>query len=382
MPDTSPILSLPYIQPSQAQKHVTHNEALRRLDVLAQTVVLDRDRSVPPAAPTAGDSHIVASPGVAAWAGQDQSIATFDGETWQFIAPLPGWVAQIITENHAVRFDGVAWAAQQPDTENLTGVGIATQSDSTNRLAVSAAATLLSHAGAGHQLKINKSAATDTASLLFQSGWSGRAEMGIAGSDRFSVKVSSDGANWVTGLEIDPDTGKITFPAGAVIDGALSGNAVQQSPDDITPGRVMRADYGYGPGNLLGSVGLSGGTPTGAVIERGSNTNGDFVRLADGTQICTHTLPLGFFDATRIEATWTFPAGFAAAAGLYLGGTFDVAAFNAGVTGPGIADVTGLRFDTITATSALAQIYRISGAAGFASGDGTACRLLAIGAWA
>ena len=32
MPDLSPILSLPLMQASQAQKHVTHNEALRLLD--------------------------------------------------------------------------------------------------------------------------------------------------------------------------------------------------------------------------------------------------------------------------------------------------------------------------------------------------------------
>lgn len=37
---------------------------------------------------------------------------------------------------------------------------------------------------------------------------------------------------------------------------------------------------------LLGAVSQSAGVPTGAVIERGSNSNGDFVRFADGTQIC------------------------------------------------------------------------------------------------
>ena len=40
MPDTSHALSLPLIQPSQAQKHVTHNEALRILDAVVQLVVI------------------------------------------------------------------------------------------------------------------------------------------------------------------------------------------------------------------------------------------------------------------------------------------------------------------------------------------------------
>lgn len=38
---------------------------------------------------------------------------------------------------------------------------------------------------------------------------------------------------------------------------------------------------------LVGTVSQSGGVPTGAIIERGSNANGDYVRFADGTQVCT-----------------------------------------------------------------------------------------------
>ena len=61
-------------------------------------------------------------------------------------------------------------------------------------------ATLLTHAGGGHQLKINKAGPGQTASLLYQTDWSGRAEMGLAGGDNFSVKVSADGATWAEAL--------------------------------------------------------------------------------------------------------------------------------------------------------------------------------------
>lgn len=44
-------------------------------------------------------------------------------------------------------------------------------------------------------------------------------------------------------------------------------------------------------GSVLGPVSQAAGMPTGAVIERGSNANGEFVRFADGTQICTGTFP-------------------------------------------------------------------------------------------
>ena len=45
----------------------------------------------------------------------------------------------------------------------------------------------------------------------------------------------------------------------------------------------------YHTGNLLGTVSQSGGVPTGSIIERGSNANGEYVRFADGTQICTNS---------------------------------------------------------------------------------------------
>jgi len=76
MPDTSHALSLPLIQPSQAQKHVTHNEALRILDAVVQLVVIAADQSGPPTAPQSGDRYIVAPSGVGAWLGHDGDIAS------------------------------------------------------------------------------------------------------------------------------------------------------------------------------------------------------------------------------------------------------------------------------------------------------------------
>ncbi|WP_353618908.1 hypothetical protein [Tropicibacter sp. R16_0] len=66
----------------------------------------------------------------------------------------------------------------------------------------------------------------------------------------------------------------------------------------------------YGTDDVVGSVSQSGGTITGAVIERGSNANGEYVRFADGTQICWHVLDLVGGGDVTISANWTFPAGF------------------------------------------------------------------------
>ena len=61
MSDTTTHLLLPYILAAQAQKHVTHNEALRILDGLVQLSVLDRDLTAPPGSPAEGDRDIVAA---------------------------------------------------------------------------------------------------------------------------------------------------------------------------------------------------------------------------------------------------------------------------------------------------------------------------------
>ena len=59
MSDLSPNLSLPYLAPAQAQKHVTHNEALTLLDAVVQLAVASRSQSEPPVDPAPGARYIV-----------------------------------------------------------------------------------------------------------------------------------------------------------------------------------------------------------------------------------------------------------------------------------------------------------------------------------
>ncbi|TRD20709.1 DUF2793 domain-containing protein [Palleronia caenipelagi] len=288
MSDLSPILQLPLLMPSQAQKHVTHNEALVRLDVLVQLVVEGFDAPAPPSIPAEGEVHVVGAGAGGDWTGQDGAVAAFTGGGWLFLPPCDGWLA-IERGTGALRvFQGGAWAA--PALGNLPMLGINASADTSNRLTVAADATLLTHSGSDHRLKVNKAGTSNTAVLLFQSDWSGRAEMGLAGEDAWSIKVSADGSVWQTALRVDPASAHIT------------GEAVQAAPDDITPGRLMRADFGYGPGNLIGSVSQSGGLPTGAVIEAGAG----YVRWADGTQICT-----GSFAETGLSLSTASAGGFA-----------------------------------------------------------------------
>lgn len=452
MSQSSSRLALPYIQPAQAQKHVTHNEALGRLDFLVQLTVESFDAITPPASPEEGEIWALGTGAVDDWAGHDGELAGWLNGGWLFIAPAKGWLAAQDTELKI--WTGTLWSAiGVADLQNLPGVGINAASDPVNRLSISSAATLFTHEGAGHQLKLNKAGAADTASLVYQTGFSGRAEMGTAGNDDFTVKVSADGTTWTDALVAQGTDGRIKLPGGAhLADGAaaapalgfsaegdsglwragnqaigigtsgtervrvtdegisvtgrLTGTAVTQSAIDNTAGRMLKTgDFGigtaitltadddldtltgaglyynpdsancagnnypvasagmvsnqrhtatqwvqhfvsgggaqtaaalqqftrsygasgWGPwvavlhqGRIVGTVEESAGLPTGAIIERGANANGSYVRFADGTQICTITITdtlainVPFFGGNRCgNQTWVFPASFA-----------------------------------------------------------------------
>lgn len=285
MSQISPRLALPYLQPSQAQKHVTLNEALQQLDAIVQLSISGFDATTPPAAPEAGEVHALGTGASGLWAGQDGRLALWQGSGWQFLSPQEGWLAWDLTSGGLRLWQGSGWQGLH---DGLAGLGIGTAADATNRLSIASDASLFSHDGAGHQMKLNKATDSDTASVLFQSGWTGHAEMGLAGDTDFSLKLSADGSTWVTVLRADP--------GGVQLEGTARGSAVQSGALDHGPGKLALAEHTYGPGNLLGSVGLGAGQPTGAVIETGSTADGRYTRWADGTQICTKTLSFAAED--------------------------------------------------------------------------------------
>lgn len=110
MSETTPLLALPLIAAAQAQKHVPHNEALEKLDALTQLAVLDRTRVSPPAAPLAGDRHIVAAGASGVWAGRDGALALHTGEGWSFLTPRAGWRAYVAAERVTLIHTGTGWS--------------------------------------------------------------------------------------------------------------------------------------------------------------------------------------------------------------------------------------------------------------------------------
>jgi Protein of unknown function (DUF2793) len=206
-------LALPYIMAAQAQKHITHNEALRKLDAIVHISVLDRDLAAPPPSPGEGNRYLVAASASGDWTDHTDDIAAYQDGAWAFYTPNAGWVAWIADENILMIWDGASWTTVGVQSVNpVSMVGIEATADTTNRLSLASEASLFNHAGTNHRLKINKASAGDTASQLFQTGFSGRAEIGTTGDDDFHFKVSNDGTTWHESIVISAATGVPRLP--------------------------------------------------------------------------------------------------------------------------------------------------------------------------
>ncbi|MGO4704509.1 DUF2793 domain-containing protein [Microvirga sp. 2MCAF38] len=219
-------LNLPLLAAAQAQKHVTHNEALAALDALVHLAVIERGRTAAPASPAEGDRYLVGSASTGDFSGHDGEIAFFDLGAWRFLKPRKGWRAYVEVEERIVVYDGLLWrdlGYYSRELGNLDRIGIGTSADDVNRLAAKLNATLFTarasaEGGTGDlRFVLNKSAQANVLSQLYQDGYSGRAETGLIGSDDYKVRVSPDGAQWRDAMSVDCQSGIATFPYGVTV---------------------------------------------------------------------------------------------------------------------------------------------------------------------
>lgn len=214
-------LDLPLLLASQADKHVSYNEAMLALDVCVQLTLVSRDASAPPAEPTEGDCYIPKPPATGAWSGFNNQLIAFQSGSWQPVTAKTGWLGWLLDEAINIRYDGSTWQAVPvvSSVNPIDKIEINTTADATNRLAVKSEAVLLSHPDetiGNLCVKLNKSQPSSTSSLLFQTRWSSRAEIGLLGSDDFAVRVSPDGATFKTALSVDGTSGGLKAHSGLI----------------------------------------------------------------------------------------------------------------------------------------------------------------------
>jgi hypothetical protein len=268
----SPNLHLPYLDANQNQKTVTHNAALTALDALVNCQVQSAALAAPPGSPGDGQCWIVASGGTGAWAGHDLNIAAWQDGAWTFYPPSKGMLAYNDAQSALLVWTGSAWASLASLLANLmvSALGIGTAADPANPLSATLNNALFNALGTGAggsgdvRVKLNKQAAGNTASFLFQDGFSGRAEIGLSGDDDFHFKVSPDGTTFHEGIRLAAASGALTPVTYAVA--ALPAG---------TAGAIVFASDGRKAGEGAGA-----GTGVLAIY-----SNGAWRRLSDDTAV-------------------------------------------------------------------------------------------------
>ncbi|MEE2567107.1 DUF2793 domain-containing protein [Hyphobacterium marinum] len=269
--ETTANLSLDYLMPAQAQKHVTVNESLRRLDALVQMSAASRSTTAQPATPEDGAVYILPDSATgSAWDSHpDGTLAYFRDGEWEMLEPGPGWRAYVADENRMLVFDGNTWietASLATEFHNLARLGIGTGADAANPFSAKLNAALWTAQSSGEggtgdlRYVLNKETAENVLSLLFQSGWSGRAEVGLVGDDNLGVKVSADGSAWLQALAIDRSTGRVSAGLGldtaALNGGPLGGlrNTVINGGFDVWARGDSQSASGFGSADRFSFV--------------------------------------------------------------------------------------------------------------------------------
>jgi len=110
MSETTHRHTLPYIMPSQAQKHVTHNEALRQMDVLSHLNLKGVDMNAAPETPQNGDAYSVGDAPEGLFANHAGCIAAFTDGAWMFYPRVLGMIAYDETDGKLIVYGAQGWS--------------------------------------------------------------------------------------------------------------------------------------------------------------------------------------------------------------------------------------------------------------------------------
>lgn len=198
MPETMK-LTLPLLSPAQAQKHVTVNESLTRLDGLVQLALSSIDAIVPPISPDEGEVHSVGAGATADWAGQDGRLAIFVNGGWVYLTPAAGWQGWSIPAGTRVQYDGAAWVAGA-GALSANGAGFVHRS------------VELDHAVSGGATSVVTGMIPDgavvygiTGRVLTAIGGASAFEVGVSGAtDRYGSGIGTGAGAWLRGITGSP----------------------------------------------------------------------------------------------------------------------------------------------------------------------------------
>ncbi len=185
----------------------------------------------------------------------------------------------------------------------------------------------------------------------------------ISDTDLGTYSTYISGLRSISDTEASPDS--VVFPTLGAIAGAS---------DRVYQRRYWRT-------NVIGSVGQTSGIPTGELFETATNANGLYYRTTDGFQVCRARIVPGYFNATRLATSWTFPAAFHSLSSYSFGATFST--HNNSNAAAGLADTVIRQCQVMSrgrSTTSI-DIHVLSPTYSFVSGDVVWLDIWAIGRW-
>ncbi|HEY0600841.1 DUF2793 domain-containing protein, partial [Brevundimonas sp.] len=267
--DQTARLGLPYLAAGQMQKHVTLNEALTRLDALVQTAVVSCTEPAQPADPSDGALYILPAEATGSeWTGRAAgTLIRAETGGWSAVEAPDGLVVLVVDAGELLVRHGGAWVslgARLEAVQNLSRLGLGTTADPANPFAARLNNALWTARATGEggdgdlRLTLNKEGAADVLSLLFQSGYGGRAELGLIGDDDLRLKVSSDGSTWRDAWSVDRASGQVSFDLGATRRAVTVMTSGGSYPVPAWARTIEAVAVGAGAGGGAGASGASG----------------------------------------------------------------------------------------------------------------------------
>ena len=211
-------LGLPLVQPAQAQKHVTVNEAFARLDALSQ-ITLAGSGSVAPVTATEGALFAVEAGASGDWAGEAGRLALFLNGGWLFVTPQVGWRGWRADTGVAVAFDGVDWVPGG-GAFSANGAGFVQRSIEVDHSITAGASSLVPGF-----IPANATVYGITGRVLSDIGGASSLEIGVAGSsNRYGSGIGVSAGAWLRGITGNPlayyaDTDVVVTASGGNFDG-------------------------------------------------------------------------------------------------------------------------------------------------------------------
>lgn len=237
MSDQSSNLQLPYLAQGQAQKHVTVNESLLRLDAIVQLSAVSATTTAEPGAPNDGQIYLLPAGKTGAhWAAMSSdALAYYRDGAWEEIAPREGWIAYIKDTDTVLAYSGSGWASLRSTLGAAADTAVVHNTGAETIAGAKTFTSTIIGRTAFANVSLASSSAPDARGFRFS----------LSGATSNTIYFQSTLDNYASTsvvATIDASNGVMTFVAGAP---TVSGEVVYHAGANVIPG----ADNAYNLGS-------------------------------------------------------------------------------------------------------------------------------------